>query len=79
MTDKRLEREEEEQAEDATGEEDFGAFRVKHAPEQGVSVSRAAKADMIEDDEVVNEDEEDLIELEEEEEEAAKDAETSGL
>jgi hypothetical protein len=73
MADKRLEKEEEQQAEDARSEEDLGAFSVKGAP------ARAATEEMIEDDEAVNQDEDDLNDLEDEEEEAAEDAETSAL
>jgi hypothetical protein len=73
MANKRLEREEEQQAEDASREKDLDTLTVKNAP------ARAATEEMIEDDEVVNEDEDDLNDLEDEEEEAAEDAETSAL
>ena len=75
MANKRLEKEEEQQAEDARSEEDLDTLRVKDA----LPVLRSAKEDMIEVDEVVNEDEDDLDDLEDEEEEAAEDAETSAL
>jgi len=74
MADKRLEKEEEEQAEDARSEEDLDTLSVK-----GASASRVATEEMIEDDEVVNRDQDDLNDLEDEEEEAAEDAETSAL
>jgi hypothetical protein len=74
MADKRLEKEEEEQAEDARSEEDLDTLSVK-----GASASRVATEEMIEDDEVVNQDQDDLNDLEDEEEEAAEDAETSAL
>jgi hypothetical protein len=80
MADKRLEKEEEQQAKDARSEEDLDTLSVKGASEQGANAaSRAAKEEMIEDDEVVNEGEDDLNDLEAEEEEAAEDAETSAL
>jgi hypothetical protein len=74
MANKRLEKEEEQQAEDAGSEVGLDTLRVKSAP-----APAAPKEDMVEDDEVTNEDEDDLDDLEEEEEEAAEDAETSGL
>jgi hypothetical protein len=73
---KRLEKEEENQAQAARTEEDLDNLAAKDAPEQRVD---AASEEMIEDDEVVNEDEDDLEDLEEEEQEAAEDAETSRL
>jgi len=80
MPSKRLEKEEEEQAEAASSEEDLYTLTVKDPRGAEATVaSGAATEHMIEDDEAVNKDEEDLDDLEEEEEETAEDAETSGL
>jgi len=76
MAIKRLEKEEENQAQAARNEEQLDNLVVKNVPHQRAN---AASEEMIEDDEVVDEDEDDLEDLEDEEEEAAEDAETSRL
>jgi hypothetical protein len=82
MPNKRLEKEEEQQARAARSEEDWDAVRERNALDHGVNAAGRmddSTEEMVEGDEILNSDEEDFEALEEEEEEAAQDAETASL